>query len=545
VVLVENAAEPTPLTPNPSPPGGEGGKIAPLSPGGRGVGGEGEVSLRFAVTDTGIGIPPEKQAKIFQAFEQEDTSTTRKYGGTGLGLTIAARLVTLMGGAITVDSVPGRGSTFAFTARFGRRPHPPEPAGSLQPILRGLRVLIVDDNATNRHILQEWLRGWQMEPAAVGDGVAALDALWDAASAGRPYALVLLDARMPDTNGLTLAARIRKRAELAATRIILLTSGDRPSDLARARELRVDAHLLKPVQPDELLETIYRVMSRDGGALPAAGPVGEAEQPPAPVARPLRILAAEDNEFNAQLLERLLKRRGHEVRMATNGREALALAEQGGFDLLLLDIHMPELDGFQVVRAVRARERESGGHLPIIALTARARKEDRERCLTAGMDDFLAKPIQPDDLWATMDRAVGSRPPARPPGLDLLAPQVLLAACGGDAAALEEICQAFRSRLPEHLKAVQDALRAEDAPRLREAAHKLAGMVAAFSSEAGDVASELEDRAAQGQLQGARPLAAQLEAMAEELMRLAGGLSLDTLCHQAKDATQPGQTTGP
>jgi CheY-like chemotaxis protein len=206
---------------------------------------------------------------------------------------------------------------------------------------------------------------------------------------------------------------------------------------------------------------------------------------------------------------------------------------------------MPELDGFQVVRAVRARERESGGHLPIIALTARARQEDRERCLTAGMDDFLAKPIQPDDLWATMDRAVGSRPPARPPGLDLLAPQVLLAACGGDAAALDEICQAFRSRLPEHLKAVQHALRAEDAPQLREAAHKLAGMVAAFSSEAGDVASELEDRAAQGQLQGARPLAAQLEAMADELMRLAGGLSLDTLCDQAKDATQPGQTTGP
>ena len=212
---------------------------------------------------------------------------------------------------------------------------------------------------------------------------------------------------------------------------------------------------------------------------------------------------------------------------------------------MLLDIHMPELDGFQVVRAIRARERESGGHLPIIALTARARQEDRERCLTAGMDDFLAKPIQPDDLWAAMDRAVGWCPPAQPPGLDLLAPKVLLAACGGDAAALEEICQAFRARLPEHLKAVQDALRAEDAPRLREAAHKLAGMVAAFSSEAGDVASELEDRAAQGQLQGARPLAAQLEAMAEALMRLTGGLSLDTLYRQAKDATQPGQTTGP
>jgi CheY-like chemotaxis protein len=411
--------------------------------------------------------------------------------------------------------------------------------------LRGLSVLVVDDNATNRHILEEWLRGWQMEPAAVGDGVAALDALWDAASAGRPYALVLLDARMPDTGGLTLAARIRKRAELAATRIILLTSGDRPSDLARARELRVDAHLLKPVQPDELLETIYRAMSRNGGAPPGAGPVGEAQQPPAPAARPLRVLAAEDNEFNAQLLERLLRQRGYEVRMATNGREALTLAERGGFDLLLLDIHMPELDGFQVVRAVRARERESGGHLPIIALTARARKEDRERCLTAGMDDFLAKPIQPDDLWAAMERAVGSCRPAEPPGLDLLAPQVLLAACGGDDDALEEICHTFRSRLPGHLQAVQDALRDGDAPRLREAAHKLAGMLATFSTAAGGVASDLEDCAAEGQLDEAQPLAARLEAMAEELLQLAGGLSLDTLLDQGGGAADPGRPASP
>src|SRR5262249_7723991 len=434
----------------------------------------------------------------------------------------------------------------AFTAHFGRQPHPAEPVAALPPVsLRGLSVLVVDDNATNRHILEEWLRGWQMEPAAVGDGVAALDALWDAASAGRPYALVLLDARMPDTNGLARAPRTGRGAGRAAPRITLLPSGDRPGALAGARELRVDAHLLKPVQPDELLETIYRVMSRDGGALPAAGPVGEAEQPPAPVARPLRILAAEDNEFNAQLLERLLKRRGHEVRMATKGREALAMAEQGGFDLLLLDIHMPELDGFQVVRAVRARERESGGHLPIIALTARARQEDRERCLAAGMDDFLAKPIQPDDLWAAMDRAVGSRPPARPPGLDLLAPQVLLAACGGDAAALEEIGQACRARLPEHIQAVQDALRDGDVSRLREAAHKLAGMVATLSTTAGGVASDLEDRAEQGQLEEARPLAARLEAMTEELLQLAGGLSLETLLDQGGGAAEPGRPAGP
>ena len=212
-----------------------------------------------------------------------------------------------------------------------RQPHPAETTRALPPVLlRDLRVLVVDDNATNRHILEEWLRDWQMDPTAVGDGVAAMDVLWDAASAGRPYPLVLLDARMPDTDGLALAARIRERAALSAIRIILLTSGDRPGDPARSRELRIDAHLLKPVQQDELLETIYRVMSRArGDAPPAAGRAGrEPDREPAPATAPLHILVAEDNEFSAQLLERLLARRGHRVRLATNGREALALAEE-------------------------------------------------------------------------------------------------------------------------------------------------------------------------------------------------------------------------
>ena len=239
-----------------------------------------KVGLRFTVRNTGIGIPRDQQERIFRAFEQEDTSTTRRYGGTGLGLTIAARLVSLMGGTITVQSEPGRGSTFAFTAKFGRQPHPTEPVAARPPVLLwDLRVLVVDDNATNRHILEEWLRDWQMDPAAVGDGVAAIGTLWDAASVGRPYPLVLLDARLADTDGLALAARIRERAALSAIRIILLTSGDRPGDPARSRKLRIDAHLLKPVQPDEFLETIYRVMSRARGeASPTAGPA-PAEDP--------------------------------------------------------------------------------------------------------------------------------------------------------------------------------------------------------------------------------------------------------------------------
>jgi PAS domain S-box-containing protein len=516
------------------------------------------VELHFAITDTGIGIPPDQQQRIFRAFEQEDTSTTRKYGGTGLGLTIAARLVALMGGSITVESESGRGSTFAFTARFEQQPHPPEQLGVWPPLLlHDLPVLVVDDNATNRRILEEWLRSWQMQPLAVGDGLAALDALRHGAASSRRYGLVLLDARMPDTDGLTLAGQIRARAELSATRIILLTSGDRPSDLARFRELRVDAHLLKPVQQNELLETIYRVLLRrdEGGGMRDEGSessppsaVSSLIPPPSSLGRiphhsSLKILVAEDNEFNAQLLEQLLVRRGHRARVASNGRKALSLTEEEEFDLLLLDIHMPELDGFQVVQAIRKREQTAGGHLPVIALTARSRKEDRERCLAAGMDDFLAKPIQAADLWAALDRIVGAHPPAGRPRSGLLDPRTVLAACGGDAAILKKICQAFQVSLPDHWRAVQDALREQNTARMREAAHKLCGMVAAFSTAAAGVASEVEDHAARGQLEEARPLVGQLEAMIQELLPVIGGLSLETLRQEAGDDTSG--TTGP
>ncbi|HEV3120049.1 MAG TPA: PAS domain S-box protein [Gemmataceae bacterium] len=554
---------PSSLTPNPSP----------LTP----------VQLRFAVRDTGIGIPPDKQEKIFRAFEQEDTSTTRRYGGTGLGLTIAARLVSLMGGTIHVESQDGRGSTFTFTARFGLQPHPPEPVAARPPIpLRNLRVLVVDDNDTNRRILEEWLRDWQMDPVAVGDGLAALNALWHGTVSGRPYALTLLDARMPDTDGLTLASLIREKAELAGTRIVLLTSGERPRDLARARELRLNAHLLKPVQQDDLLETIYDVMSQTTERMKDEGGGMKADPSliPHPSSLPLRILIAEDNEFNSQLLEQLLVRRGHRVQVVNNGREALALlgmtgqkseisdqkSEIGGqkleinedqalssltsdlrpltsdFDLLLLDVHMPELDGFQVIQAIRDRERSAGGHLPVIALTARSRQEDRERCLAAGMDDFLSKPIHAADLWAAIDRVAGGRKPADAGGRLLLDARVLLAACGGDTVILDNICRAFRARLPDQLTAVREALRDEDRPRLREAAHKLCGMVAAFSSVAGAAASQLEDYAAQDQLEEAQPLVGQLETMGQDLMRLVGEVSLDALRDQARAATEANQT---
>jgi signal transduction histidine kinase/CheY-like chemotaxis protein/HPt (histidine-containing phosphotransfer) domain-containing protein len=491
------------------------------------------VDLYFTVRDTGIGIPVEQQERIFRAFEQEDTSTTRKCGGTGLGLTIASRLVALMGGTITVDSAPGRGSIFAFTARFARQLHLPEPVPAPPPVsLHDLSVLVVDDNATNRHILAEWLRGWRMNATAVGDGMAAMDALWHRAANGRPYPLVLLDARMPDADGLAVAAMIRERAELAATRIILLTSGERPGDPARVRDLRIDAQLLKPVQQDELLETIYRVMNRSPGNAPPLArskPRQQASTGPVPAATPLHILVGEDSEVSAQVLEQALVRQGHRARLASNGREVLGLAEQGGFDLLLLDVHMPELDGFQVARAIRERELTTGGHLPIMALTARSRKEDRERCLAAGMDDFQTKPIRPADLAAAIDRVLTTHPPRQSGRRDLLDAPVLLAACGGDPTLLRKMCQTLTARLPEHLAALRDALRGQDAPRLREAAHKCCGMLSEFSAAAGDLAGSLEDLAASTQLENAAPVLEQLEVMAQELVKQLDGITVEAL----------------
>jgi CheY-like chemotaxis protein len=346
---------------------------------------------------------------------------------------------------------------------------------------------------------------------------------------------------MPDTDGLTLAAKIRKRPELTAARIILLTSGDIPSN-PRLRELRIDAHLLKPAQQDELLETICRVMSRSEEGPPSAAPPAQTREPmresaPAPP-EPLRILVAEDNDFNADLLKQLLVRRGHDVRSASDGRKALTLAAEEDFDLMLLDVHMPELDGFQVIRAVRDRERSTSGHLPVIALTARSRPEDREQCLAAGMDDFLAKPIQAPDLWAAIDRVIDRVADASPPpdrsASGLLDPAVLLAACGGDAVILQSICRALQDQLPDHLAAVRNAFEERDAVRLREVAHRLSGMVAAFSTVTGRVASDIEDLAAHERLDEARPLVSRLETMAQELLRSVGGLSLETLRQQAE-----------
>ncbi|MGA8349115.1 MAG: PAS domain S-box protein [Isosphaeraceae bacterium] len=498
--------------------------------------------LGFSVSDTGIGIPLDKQQKIFQAFEQEDNSMTRRYGGTGLGLSIATRLVALMHGEIGVESEPGRGSTFRFTARFGLQPDQPD-RPLVRPLveLQGLRVLIVDDNATNRRILEGWFRGWRTEPAMVADGLEAFDALWRASASGRPFPLVVLDARMPDIDGLVLAERILQSPELSQTRVVLLTSDDLHGEVTRFRELGIAAYTMKPVQQDELLEIIYRVLSRPEpietpAALPACPSGGDApSHAPAEPAAALRILLAEDNDFNQQLIDHLLRRRGHDVVVARDGRKALEALDHSSFDLMLLDIQMPELDGFQVIEVLRRREQTAGGHLPVVALTAHAMKEDRERCLQAGMDDYLSKPIRAAELFAVIDRVLAGRPASEAPlasstepGI-LVDPDTLLAACDDDPVLLGKLIRVFQSNIPGSLARVQEAITRQDQAQLRESTHQLRGLLSTFSPKAAQAAALLEAMGAGGELGDAASAFETLADMIERLGPLLENLPIDEL----------------
>jgi signal transduction histidine kinase/CheY-like chemotaxis protein len=357
--------------------------------------------LHFAVSDTGIGIPPDKRKRIFDAFEQADGSSTRKYGGTGLGLTISANLVGMMGGQIWVDSEVGRGSTFHFTANFGLRRSQAKPAASKPPQLCDLSVLIVDDNATQRRILQAMLANWQMKPVAVDGAAAALEALANARDAGEPFPLALVDYNMPNVDGLSLAERIRSDSTLSSTAILILTSTGEIDDIERCRELGIAVCLTKPVKQPVLFNAIL--------AATGASPQPE---PAAPQARPvprrnLHILLAEDNPVNQKLTSRLLEKWQNTVTTVTDGPQVLAALERQVFDLVLMDVQMPTMDGLQVVCEIRKREKLTGRHVPIIAMTAHAMKGDRERCLEAGMDDYVPKPVQFAVLAEAIDRVLG------------------------------------------------------------------------------------------------------------------------------------------
>ncbi|HUI40348.1 MAG TPA: response regulator [Terriglobia bacterium] len=361
--------------------------------------------LRFSVQDTGAGIAPEKQARIFDAFTQADDSTARRFGGTGLGLSISRQLVQMMGGRIWVESTPGQGSVFHFTALLGAS----TAAGPREPLeqapLKGMRVLAVDDNLTHRRILGSLLAGWGMRPALAGDGAEALRTLAQASEAGQPFALVLTDAGMPAMDGFQLAGEIRRNPRLSGTPIIMLTSAGHRGDAARCRELRLAGSFTKPVGQAELLGAILEVAtSKRPEPKPAllAGPPLREER------KPLRVLLAEDNPVNQKLASRLLEKHGHSVVTAGSGREALERLDSGSFDLVLMDVQMPEIDGFEATAAIRKNEEATGAHLPIVAMTAHAMQGDRERCLAAGMDGYLSKPVGAKELLAVVQAAMAS-----------------------------------------------------------------------------------------------------------------------------------------
>jgi CheY-like chemotaxis protein len=363
---------------------------------------DGGVMLHLAVRDTGIGIAPDKQRLIFGAFEQADGSTTRRYGGTGLGLAISRRLAEQMGGHLWLESEPGQGSTFHVTVAMARAPDPVPPcAPAALQRLAGRRVLVADDHDTNRRFLHGLLAAWGLMPTAVPSAATALAALRDAAATGLPFHLLLLDAHMPDGTGFSVVERVREDPGPAGRTIMLLSSDLGSGDPQHCRALGIAQHLVKPVTPSELLEAILHILDAPPIAEPVAHPdVAEATGP----GRPLRVLVAEDNRVNQRVIMRMLEKLHHVPVLCANGRDAVAAFTTQAFDLVLMDVQMPEMDGLEATAAIRQLEAEHPARhrVPIVALTAGAMQDDRERCVAAGMDEFLAKPLNADALVATL-----------------------------------------------------------------------------------------------------------------------------------------------
>jgi signal transduction histidine kinase/DNA-binding response OmpR family regulator/HPt (histidine-containing phosphotransfer) domain-containing protein len=465
---------------------------------------DGSTMLHFQVSDTGIGIPLEKHVSIFEAFSQADSSTTRRFGGTGLGLTISSTLVQLMGGRIWVESEPGKGSAFHFTAGFDMvELATAEPAA--EPLLAELPVLIVDDNAVNRRILHTQLARWNTRPTAVASGKAALTALTDAALAGHPFVLVLLDVNMPELDGFQVAEQIAARPELAGATIMMLSSSGQHGETARCHEVGVSAYLTKPIQAADLHAAICRVLTRP---TPASLTPATAKVSTGHTARALQVLLAEDNVVNQRVAVGLLTKRGHIVTVATNGLEAVAALEGRAFDVVLMDVQMPQMSGLEATVAIRQRERVTGGHTRIVAMTAHVMTGDRERCLAAGMDAYLSKPIDPALLYAALEH---SYPAIASPGTPRVAARTppvdhdqLMTRLGGDVSLFTDVVHLFLEDCPVRLAAIKAAVDDRDAPRIRATAHALKGAAGNLSA-AGLVAATqtLERLGAEGRLDAA------------------------------------------
>jgi PAS domain S-box-containing protein len=473
-----------------------------------------EVVLHFSVTDTGIGIPAEKQKQIFEAFAQADSSTTRKFGGTGLGLSISSQLSELMDGRIWVESEVERGSTFHFTARFGLQTAAIERPEPVPVELRDLPVLVVDDNSTSRQILEEMLTNWKMKPVASCSGPEALEALKRAQKTGKPFQLVLADGHMPEMDGFDLAERVQKDRGLHGVTFILLTSAGQREDQSRAKNVRAAAAVMKPVKQSELWDAIVTALH-----VPARLKIrpSAARRPARGTHRRLRVLVAEDNPVNQELVLHLLERRGHSVIVAENGKQAIAALAKHKFDLVLMDVQMPEMGGIEATQEIRRKEKSAGGHIPIFAMTAHAMRGDRERCLAAGMDGYIPKPIDPKSFLRTIEEGASPVPvtaagesSAKTDGA--IEGKVLLARFSGNRKLLQSLIKTFRHDCPKMMAKIRSALTTRGPRALADAAHGLKGSVGNFGvSSAFETAREMEKTGRQGKLDGAWELYATLE----------------------------------
>ncbi len=446
------------------------------------------ICLEFCVHDTGIGIAPDQQGDIFSAFAQADGQVTRKYGGTGLGLTITKQLIEIMGGSIRVESETGRGSRFLFHIWL-KLSVEPENIASREALLKSVRVLAVDDQPTNLHVMSLMLKRLHVRHDLARDGLDAMSKIKQANGQGEPYRLVLLDARMPGMDGFAVAQELRRDPVYAGTGLLMLTSAGLRGDAARCKELGLSAYLTKPVALTELREAMEAALGQaDANQLITRHSLREER-------RKYAILLAEDNPVNQKLAVKLLEKQGHTVSVADNGRLALEAWRRGGHDLVLMDMMMPEMDGLEATRRIREEEQ---GHIPIIAMTANAMQGDRERCLDAGMDGYVSKPVKPEVLFQEIERVLGERttlaspPPVAPSppeesGLPIYDRADALSRIADDEELLATLIDMFVADAPNYLNEIDAALEAADWSRLIRAAHTLKGVLATFSARRGEV----------------------------------------------------------
>lgn len=489
-----------------------------------------QITLHFMVADTGIGIPEEKLESIFQSFTQADGSTTRKYGGTGLGLTISRQLIERMEGRIWVESSVGKGSTFHFIAplHLGLAAAVKSPLADLES-LQGLPVLVVDDNLTNRGILDGMLRRWGAKPVLAAGAAEAMAALERANQSGEKFKLLLLDVCMPGVDGFALCERIRHTPGTSNMTVMMLSSVARRQDAIRSRELGIAAYLTKPIDWKELRDVIASVLTKDVQIAPAKTSPANASRDNA--LHGLRILLAEDNEVNQELALSLLKKYGHSVLLANDGREALSAWEQEPFDLILMDLQMPVMGGFEATAAIRSKEAHTGAHIPIVAMTAHAMKGDRENCLNAGMDGYVPKPISVKVLLDAIDALAGNsrifkkslESETASASLcaltsSLVDRRALLLQVDGDTELLRRMVSIFLADAPERLGAIRAAVESNNAESLARLAHRFKGAVSNFSSEAVTRAAlRLETLARERDLVNAGAAYQDLENMVERL----------------------------